>query len=166
MLTKRLTQLKGISLKRSVLLLSTAFCMFVIFSSCKKKSNPPIPVKVPTEYTFTGPINAILAQTGSSAIGIFSATYITATKTLNYNIFFNGLDPENINLHQGNSSIPGSLIANLKKTGTAYVSPLLGSVVLNDQSEKELLNGNLYVNMTSVKFPAGEIRGKIFLIKN
>jgi hypothetical protein len=40
-------------------------------------------------------------------------------------------------------------------------SPMKGSAVLTDDQSKALTSGNMYINVHTVKYPDGEIRGQL-----
>ena len=44
---------------------------------------------------------------------------------------------------------------------TAFKSPMEGSVILTESQLESLLHGRVYMNVKTVKFPTGEIRGQL-----
>jgi len=157
-------RLKGIPFKKPILMLSAIFCMLALFSACKKKTQPPVQKKE-IEYNITSVVNATNTKTGSTATGTLTATYKKSTKKLAYNLRFNDIEPGSINLHLGTATELGTLIANIKKDGAKYSSPSIGTLDLNEDGEKALLEDKVYLNIVSTKFPAGEIRGQLLLKK-
>ncbi|SHF78938.1 CHRD domain-containing protein [Pedobacter caeni] len=156
---------KGISFSKPVILFSAICCMLVMFSSCKKKSQRPGGKTTETPYDITSVVNAGSTGSGSVATATLSATYSKSNKTLRYNLRFSGIEPGNINLHLGTATELGTLLANLKKEGEKYTSPLIGTVVLNEIGEKAVLENKAYINIISTRFPAGEIRGQLLINK-
>lgn len=161
---KTLRYSKGISFRKPILMLSAICCTLALFSACKKKTQRPADKKE-IEYNITSVVNATNTGTGSTATAIFSATYLKSNKTLRYNLRFSNIDPESANLHLGTATELGALVVNLKKEGAKYTLPSIGSVVLNETGEKALLEDKLYLNLSSTKFPAGEIRGQLLVKK-
>lgn len=156
--------LKGISFRKPILMFSAIFCMLALFSACKKKKPRPAEKKE-IEYNITSVVNATNTKTGSTATGILTATYKKSTKKLSYNLRFSDVEPESVNLHLGTATELGTLVVNIKKDGLKYTSPSIGTVDLSEAGEKALLEDKVYLNLTSTKFPAGEIRGQLLLKK-
>ena len=161
---KTSVNLKGISFRKPILMFSAIFCMLALFSACKKKIQRPAEKKE-IEYNITSVVNATNTKSGSAATAVLSATYLKSNKTLRYNLRFSDIEPESVNLHLGTTTELGTLVVNLKKEGAKYSAPSIGSVVLNEAGEKALLEDKVYINLTSTKFPAGEIRGQLLLKK-
>lgn len=157
-------RLKGTSFRKTTLMFSAVFCMLALFSACKKKIQRPAEKKE-TEYNISSVVNVSNTQSGSAATAILTANYKKSTKKFSYNLRFNGIEPESVNLHLGTATALGTLVANVKKDGAKYTSPSIGTVDLNEAGEKALLEEKIYLNITSTKFPAGEIRGQLLLKK-
>jgi len=94
--------------------------------------------------------------------GTGSFQYDDATKMLSFNIEFSGLSGPETGAHIHGPALPGvdgSLIFPLPSG-----SPKVGSVgPLTPSQEVELFDGLLYVNVHSLSFPGGEIRGQILM---
>jgi CHRD domain len=46
-------------------------------------------------------------------------------------------------------------------TLSPLASPIKGAAILTEDQAKALLGGNMYVNVHTVKYPDGEIRGQL-----
>ncbi|QNK61640.1 CHRD domain-containing protein [Pedobacter sp. PAMC26386] len=162
---KRLNKSNRNILKRTILIFGLLCCIIVIIHSCRRKFEE-LPGEEESPYDITAQVNVNNTESGSKASGNLFATYTKTSRTLIYDINFKGIQPNHINLNQGSLIQLGRLIANLKKEGIKFSSPLHGKLVLNIRAEKALLSNKLYLNMSSVKFPEGEIRGQLIAHKN
>lgn len=116
------------------------------------------------EVCFTATIDGIQSGTGSTATG--TATFILndAQTELSYNIQFSGLLAAETAAHIHNDQEGGGVIHPL-----TLGSPKIGLFTSTDAAPfamtparvQDLLAGQLYVNIHSASFPAGEIRGQI-----
>lgn len=122
-----------------------------------KDTGPHTNPEVKFEATLSG-ANAV-PPVQSSATGRMEGVYNKDTKTLTYTITYSGLTPTSGSFHTGQSyeegpEVPGGFGAN-------PASPISGSLVLNQQRENQLFAGLFYVNLKSVAYPKGEIRGQV-----
>lgn len=136
-------------------------CLCMTISSCKKKN--PSPAGKGELTNLVALLNESLTASKSNATGIISATYSKTTKILIYTVRWNIIDPENITM--GSAAELDDIVSTFDKSGEKYVSPMSGSLILDEEAETALLNNQLYLNMTSEKFPLGEIRGQLLLSK-
>ena len=94
--------------------------------------------------------------------GTGSFQFDDATKMLSFNIEFSGLSGPEVGAHIHGPALPGvdgSVIFSLPSG-----SPKVGSVgPLIPSQEVELFSGLWYVNVHSLSFPGGEIRGQILI---
>jgi hypothetical protein len=101
---------------------------------------------------------------GSPAQGVAHLTFDGTTKMLCYSISFQGLPSAEILAHIHGPALPGTA------AGILFPLPLGGAKsgcagpLTSDQSS-DLLKNLLYINVHSVGFPGGEIRGQILRIK-
>ncbi|GAB3182588.1 CHRD domain-containing protein [Telluribacter humicola] len=139
-------------------LLFVAVLMMGVMASCKDEGphNDPI-------IRFTSTLNSQNTQprATSSAQGSAVLEYNKETRTLTYNITYQGLTPTAVVIH---SAMPawenGPAQFILTNVGT---SPITGSVTLNSEQENLLVWGNMYINIRTEQNPFGEIRGQIML---
>ena len=95
----------------------------------------------------------------SAATGMFAGVVDPATRVLSYTVTYSGLTPSMGHLHRttfangnGPVEIPFASLA----------SPIIGTTTLANASRVDsLLNGFYYVNLHTLAFPGGEIRGDI-----
>lgn len=136
-------------------------CFVAVTSTgCKKKAAEP---EKKVRFEVTSQIEAGYTKSESKAKGTLSAEYLSTSKQLTYTINYTGLEADQANLHHGTPTVLGKGVAVLKKDGQKYTSPLKGSIKLDVLAEKALFEDNLYINLTSLKFPAGEIRGQLIV---
>jgi|AntAceMinimDraft_11_1070367.scaffolds.fasta_scaffold78373_1 hypothetical protein len=107
--------------------------------------------------------NNTIPRTTSSAQGAAALEYNKRTKTLTYNVTYQGLTPTVGHIHSaqpawetGPVRVPFANVA---------TSPITGSKVLSQDEENLLMFGNMYINLHSATYPAGEIRGQVMLVK-
>ena len=102
--------------------------------------------------------NAIPRAT-SSAQGSAVLEYNKVTKVLTYNVTYQGLKPTVGHIHKAEPAWEtGPVIIPFANVGT---SPITGSATLTQEQENLLSFGNLYINLHTVQYPMGEIRGQI-----
>jgi hypothetical protein len=84
--------------------------------------------------------------------------FLNAGGTMHYNITFSGLPAAETaaHIHVGP---PG--VDDPDNQPLPLGNPKIGSVAWNPMYTGDLLNGNIYVNIHSQAFPAGEIRGQL-----
>lgn len=134
----------------------------LLFSACKKDESSLRPPNV--IYDINASLNGKQAGVDTSkAKAEFKGTY--SQRKLVYSITFSQIDPASVDLHQGTPTSIGELLVTLKKNdGNKYTSPLNGEITLTLAQEKALLR-TVFVNLTSVKFTRGEIRGKLQVVR-
>lgn len=89
----------------------------------------------------------------SAATGIFNALYDKSSKELSYTVSLEGITATAMHLHNGVVGVNGDVVAEITGTG--------GTATLTVDQETDLLEGNLYLNVHSEEFPAGELRGQV-----
>lgn len=94
---------------------------------------------------------------GSAATGHASLSFDLATSTLNWQISHSVANPTAAHLHAGAAGTNGPIEVTLDHT----VNPMQGSATLTTAQRNLLMNSNLYINIHSAAFPAGEIRGQV-----
>ncbi|GAB3278601.1 hypothetical protein GCM10027347_53090 [Larkinella harenae] len=146
-------------MKRTFAYLMTAFLATALaVSSCGPiKDAPDKKDTVEFEAALAG--NWALPGTPSSATGTMTGTYNKPTKELSYTVNYTGITPTAARIHlaPGGPGTNGPGIITL----TSTTSPASGKSTLTQDQENALMEGRLYVLLTSQQYPAGEIRGNI-----
>jgi CHRD domain len=133
-----------------------AVITFGLLTACSKKEDTQ-PANTTTNLTAT--ING-LQQTppnNSTATGTFTGVYNSGSQQLTYTVVYQGFTPTVAHIHTGAPGVSGSVaipFANL-------TSPITGTVTLTSEQADNLLNNRMYVNMHSMAYGNGEIRGDI-----
>jgi len=99
---------------------------------------------------------------GAIGSGTASATYNDVSNALSWNIAYAGLTgpPFAAHFHHGSVGINGPV----KVPIPVSPSPLIGNAILIPADESLLLAGDIYINIHTSTFPAGEIRGQVSCI--
>lgn len=118
-------------------------------------------------HTLSGPIDPIQALTNpdnvGDGMGTISGDYDETSNSLNYSIEWMDLtsDVTNMHFHLAAPGMPGGV--DLGVPGP-WSSPQVGSgIVISDTQESNLLSGNWYLNIHTVDFGGGEIRGQVIV---
>ena len=99
------------------------------------------------------PVNA------STATGWATGIVDTATNTINYYVFHEGLTGAPTNAHFHGNALHGTSAG--VRVGIPFgASPMTGSAVYLQADESALLAGRMYVNIHTAAFPGGEVRGQ------
>jgi hypothetical protein len=115
------------------------------------------------KYQATINSNNTTPRATSSAQGSAALEYNKATKTLSYNVTYQGLTPSAAHIHKAEPAWEnGPVIIPFSNVG---VSPITGSVKLTQDQENLLRFGNLYINIHTKEYPYGEIRGQVLPVK-
>jgi hypothetical protein len=144
-------------MKTLKVVLIPVFVCAMIFA-CKKDNNNNA-VK-DTVYNYDVALNGAseVPANGSAATGKFIGSYTKSTRQLAFTLSYSGIAPTDWHIHKGAPGVSGSVEISLNPV---VPSPLQKSVTLTPEQETDLLNGNFYVNIHSVEFPAGEIRAQL-----
>jgi hypothetical protein len=144
-------------MKRLKIMLAPLFLCAMIFA-CKKNSNDNSVKDTVYNYDVTlNGANEVPANT-SAATGKLLGTYTKSTRELSFTLSYNGITPTDWHIHKGSPGVSGPVQIGLNPV---VASPLQKTITLTPEQETDLLNGNLYVNIHSVEFPAGEIRAQL-----
>lgn len=128
------------------------------FGSCKKSSSNPMS----SNLTFLATLNGAseTPPNASTATGTATFTFNPTTYELSGTVTFTGIVATAAHIHTGAVGVAGPVTIPLD--GAAPTSPIaLPATVLTAQEQNDLLSGLFYVNVHSVAFPAGEIRGQL-----
>ena len=129
----------------------------ILVSSCKKSDDP---VPVDPNVTFKATLSGASESTPntSTATGTATVTFNTTTKILTAAVTYSGLTSNSGHIHKGAVGVSGGVIFGF----SPFASPISYTSVALDATQEADLNANLYyVNIHSVAFPAGEIRGQL-----
>jgi CHRD domain len=99
----------------------------------------------------------------STAKGHASASFDSATSALTVDVTFGGFAATVAHVHRASAGVAGPVVFGLTATSATTFS---GSGVLSAADVTNLLHEGLYVNVHSVAFGAGEIRGQLRLPRN
>jgi hypothetical protein len=100
----------------------------------------------------------------TTAKGHAVADYDVPTGTLTVNASFSGLSATIAHVHLGGAAVPsGPVVFALIVTSPTTAT---GSAILTPAELNSLLHEGLYVNIHSVAFPGGEVRGQLRLPRN
>ena len=117
-----------------------------------------------THRVFNADLNAWnqTRLTESPANGMADFTLDLATLTLSWDVTFKGLISTPIAASLHGPSQPGANgLPFIDLAPNGIISPLRGSAVVNEAQVQYLLAGWTYVNITTEKWPYGEIRGQL-----
>lgn len=127
--------------------------------SCKKDSK----TATATVDTFTSTLSGTseVPATTSTATGMATFSYNETTYMLSGAVTYTGMTPTASHIHLGALGISGPVVISLTTTA-AITSPItLAPMALDATQRAALLAGTFYVNIHSVAFPSGEIRGQL-----
>jgi hypothetical protein len=124
----------------------TEFCATLL-----QANEVPAPGAAPVEFT--------------GAYGSARLLLNRQTRELSFDISVTGIPSATLaHIHQGIVGVSGPVEINLLPPGQPFgpTNPLTGSVVLDAQQVADLYAGRYYVNVHTVKYPGGELRGQVF----
>ena len=136
-----------------------ALAVFFILSVVVSCSNDDDPTPNPN-VTFKASLNGASESTpnASTAIGTSTLTFNTTTKIFTITVTHNVAAPTNGHIHKGAIGVSGSPVFPFD----SFTSPITYTSIALDESQEADLNAGLYyVNIHSVAFPGGEIRGQL-----
>jgi hypothetical protein len=145
-------------MKAKYLIITALLFTALGIGSCSKSSSNPTVANVTYLATLNGasetPANA------STATGTATFTYNPTTYILSGTVTFTGIVATAAHIHVGAVGVAGSVVFPLGSASPT--SPItFTSGALTAQQQSDLMNGLYYVNVHSVAFPAGEIRGQL-----
>jgi hypothetical protein len=116
-----------------------------------------------TNFTamLTGPQEGLKVKSNASGVGHFVLT----STGLSYYITFQGIDTvKAAHFHLGDPGVPGGVVEPIKFDSNHVASGMwstTGNSALSNSMINNLLEGRIYVNIHSPKYPEGEIRGQL-----
>ena len=102
-------------------------------------------------------------QLGGSGTGTAIILFDTDTNVLSWNISWSGLSAPATFLHFHGPALPHQNAGVMVDIGVG-ANPAIGAAALTDQQEADLLNELWYVNLHTLSFPGGEIRGQVTVV--
>ncbi|TKC89634.1 CHRD domain-containing protein [Trinickia terrae] len=94
--------------------------------------------------------------------GALNATFDTSTKTLKWNITYEGLSGPAAAAHfHGPAPVGQNAGIQVPIAKDALSSPIGGSATLTDSQVNDLMSGKWYFNIHTAQNPSGEIRGQV-----
>ncbi len=120
------------------------------------------PVAQAATYNFNFPLDGLqeVPPVATPASGTGVVLYDDVTNTLQWNISYSGLIGSVTNAHF-HGAAPVGVNAGVRIGLDFSVNPIVGSTVISEAFEAELLGGLWYVNIHSTFRPGGEIRGQV-----
>ena len=97
---------------------------------------------------------------GSKASGSASFTYNPSTYILSGTVTFQGMTPTGAHIHEGAVGV-GGVVVFLLVSGTITSPISFTSSALDATQRASLLANQYYINLHSVAYPDGEIRGQL-----
>lgn len=158
-------------------LIALAFVLCV-FTSCEKDDNLQGQKRFSTNVDFNMTAAQQIPSNTSTATGTIQGTYDRQTKRYDYTVAWADLSSNISSIHihgiadRGSNAIPAGPIASYpggivqtlqgfvaaNRTGSISGSLFVDGVAVREQ---DLLNNKFYVDIHTVNFPGGEIRGQI-----
>jgi hypothetical protein len=105
----------------------------------------------------------------SPGTGTLSGSYNRATNVLQYNITWSGLTGSVTGMHfhgPAAAGVSAGILVSLNVTNSAATGSGSGTVTVSDEVESALMSGNVYYNIHTALYPAGEIRGQVVVAKS
>ena len=94
--------------------------------------------------------------------GALNATFDTSSRTLNWNITYEGLSGPATAAHfHGPAPVGQNAKVQVPIAKSDLASPIKGSATLNEQQATDLMGGQWYFNVHTKQNPSGEIRGQV-----
>jgi hypothetical protein len=120
-------------------------------------------VHLATDLTGVAEVPAVV----TAATGMAMLTLDLATNELSYELFVENIDDITAaHIHRGPPGVNGAILHTLYSGPPPPFgpgNPLVGSVMLTAVEAAELQAGNLYLNVHTVDFPNGELRGQVVI---
>ncbi len=96
---------------------------------------------------------------GGSGTGTGTMTFDTVSNLLSWNVSHSGLSSAVVNAHFHGPALPNQNAG--VQVGIGLLNPAVGSTVLTAAQAADMSAGLWYINIHSINFPGGEIRGQV-----
>ncbi|UOQ55073.1 CHRD domain-containing protein [Hymenobacter cellulosivorans] len=134
----------------------------VAATSCSDDDTTVTPANQTISADLTGAQEVPAVTT--SATGKITGTFNPTTKVLTYTVTFAGLTPSAGHMHMGGPGTTGPISFPFplnSADGKSFVSPINGTVTLNDAQITALQGGMMYANLHTSANNGGEIRANV-----
>jgi hypothetical protein len=125
--------------------------------------NPLVPTAAATHVATLNGANET-PPGNSPATGYAWMRFDAATNTLTWTVEYAGLTGPANGAHFHGPGVRGMNSPVVVPLGTAFASPIQGTVVLTPAQATQFLGGRWYLNIHTQRFPNGEIRGQAVAI--
>ena len=140
----------------------TLFTGLTLATACSKKDEAQPETKVNIAATIDASQQVQPIVITSSATGTLTGTYNTSSRLLTYNVVYQGFPagagPTAGHIHLGGPGVAGDVAVAFPQVTT---SPITGSATLTQAQGDKLLANGMYVNLHTLRYGNGEIRGNI-----
>jgi hypothetical protein len=134
--------------------------IFIILSSLLSCDNNDNSTATPVIVTFNATLNGAseVPSNNSTATGTAVLKFNKTTKIFTLTVTYSGLTPNGGHIHRGAVTVDGPIVFPL----TSLTSPIsYTSPVLTATQEADLIANLYYVNLHTIAFDGGEIRGQL-----
>ena len=124
---------------------------------------PAAPPRQPEVAAFRAVLNGREAMPRSDSAGQGELVAVLNRKTgvLQWKLSFSQLSGPVRNARFHSPGMSGEVAASVLSLGRSVLSPSEGRAVLTPKQRADLLSGQWYVNLTTARYPEGEIRGQL-----
>src|SRR5688572_9895946 len=153
--------------KRALLAICLSSSLFVV--SCDKDNDD---IDEETTHLLSGDASGSqeVPAVTTAATGRLTGTYNASTNSLDYTVTWTGLSGIATAAHfhgPAEVGVNAPPITDLTITANAAVNgEAKGTVILSDEAEMALMNGDIYYNIHTVQNVNGEIRGQVIIAMN
>jgi hypothetical protein len=124
---------------------------------------PPAPPRQPEVAAFRAVLNGreAVPRSDSAGQGELVAVLNRKTGVLQWKLSFSQLSGPVRNARFHSPGMSGEVAAAVMSLGRSVLSPSEGRAVLTPKQRADLLSGQWYVNLSTARYPQGEIRGQL-----